>query len=111
MPELKLVIDAKWEDIKKSVLENHTKWVYVEKDENGIKLDKLIGRMQKFANPQNRDVEENRESVFNEMYIALVTGNTQDLARVFGMGNDGNDSVEKRFNFKSKSEAKHSSAG
>lgn len=99
--EIKAEIDERWEDIKESVLKNHTQWVYVEKNKMGVVIDTLFGRMQKFANPVARKDEETREKVYDEMYAALITGDTLGLAKAFGMGYDGTMGEEKRFNFKS----------
>lgn len=99
--ELKEAIDKRWEQIKEDVLVRHTKWVYVDRDKNNIKIDTLYGRMQKFANPSVREDVEAREEVYDDMYFALITGNTLELAKAFGMGFGGTDSEDLRFNFKS----------
>lgn len=99
--ELKSVVDSRWEEIKKGVLERHTKWKYVDRDKSGIKIDTLYGRMQKFANPSIANDDEAREEVYDEMYHALITGNSLGLAKAFGMGFGGTDSDDLRFNFKS----------
>lgn len=101
VPELKAAIDSRWEEIKEGVLVRHTKWRYVDYDKNGIKIDTLFGRMQKFANPSVRDDDEARQEIYDEMYHALITGNTLGLAKAFGMGFGGTDSDDLRFNFKS----------
>lgn len=98
--ELKTVIDENWEKIKINVLNNHTKYVYVDKDEQGIKIDTLFGRMTKFGNPVARSDEETREEIYDTMYRALITGDTLELARAFGMGYGGTLDDERRFNFK-----------
>lgn len=56
--------------------------------------------MQKMANPTVRNDESARESVYEEMYSALITGSTLELAKAFGMGYDGTVADEKRFNFR-----------
>lgn len=101
VPELQEWVDERWEDIKKNVLENHTHFVYVEKNSLGGKEDRLVVRMQKFANPVARNDIETRENVYNDMYMALVTGDNLGLAKAFGMGFGGTLDEEKLFAFKS----------
>ncbi len=102
VPELKEWVDARWEDIKLNVLKNHTSHVYIDRDPiTGMKEDRLIVRMQKFANPVARNDEATREETYDEMYNALITGDNLGLAKAFGMGFGGTADEEKRFNFKS----------
>lgn len=102
IPALKTWVDERWSEIQQNVLRNHTQFVYVERDPiTNIKEDRLIGRMQKFANPVVRESEEQRENVYDQMYMALVTGDRLGLAKSFGMGFGGTADEDKIFNFKS----------
>lgn len=94
--------------IKKNLVKNHTGFVYIEKDINGKYVDTLYGRMTKFGNPQNRNTRKGengelsqQDITLNEMYMALITGDSHELARTFGMGYDGTGGDDKRFNFQS----------
>lgn len=73
--------------------------VYVERDRFGKKIDTLYVRMHKFANPMLRDDEESKEQVYEDMYNALATGSSSELARVFGMVNDNMYSYDRLFMF------------
>lgn len=97
---IKEVIDEKWDDIVASVMVNHTVAKYVDRDEKGVKHDVLIVRSTKFANPLNRvEGSQKREDALDELYNALVTANSIELARVMGMGAKGDDDAEKMFSF------------
>ncbi len=105
VPELKEVIMEKWEEIKDSIMKNHTQMVYVEKDELGKKVDKLLVRKTKFSNVIAREgstklAKEKREEILENMKFALMTGNQNELAVLFGMVDNSEIGVTKRFNFK-----------
>lgn len=99
VPVLQEQIDKQWESIKPRILTHHTQMVYVEKDKFGVTIDALYVRMQKFANPRNREVASDRNDVYEEMYNALVTGDSLRLAKAFGTGYDGDSNLERFFNF------------
>lgn len=74
--------------------------VYVEKDTNGEWLDTLIVRTTFAANPLNT-TPKNIDVQLSAAYAALITGNSAQLAIIFGMASTGDDSIERYFNFSS----------
>lgn len=91
---------TRWEWIKEFVVKNHTKRVVVNEDEFGRKINTAFTRMTKMANPLATSDESKKEEIFEAMYNALITANRTELARVFGMADDGTGDLDRRFNFK-----------
>ena len=99
VPQLKQVIDEKWESIKENLVNNHTGYVYRENDLDGNPMDRLFIRMSVFGNPTIRERKKDREERFAVIYKTLITGNATDLAVELGLGYTGIDDIETRFNF------------
>lgn len=105
IPELVEFVNKHWDSIRESILKNHTQMKYVEKDDLGKRIDTLLVRKTKFSNVITREgvseiVKEKREEVINDMRISLMTGNKNDLAVLFGLVDNSDTGIEKRFNFK-----------
>lgn len=99
IPQIQEVVDKRWSEIKNRLLTHHTKMIYLNKDNQGQTVDTLLVRMQKFANPRNRYLQE-QETTYDEIYNALITGDSLSLAKAMGTGYDGSSWEEKLFNFK-----------
>lgn len=101
--ELKSWVDERWEDIKNSLLNNHTSTKDVINNEMGLPINTRYVRTTAFANPMYRNVLLNDELVqrFNDVYYALITGSRSALTATLGLSGNGMQNNNKRFNLPS----------